>query len=117
MPTIGPSECSSLRTQKPTPLYPMIHTQAPPMSRTIHMLTLPLLGHMYLVVHMVAVATSTLTINSAFSMIITSRRTRIPKHSVRNLISCDDPLRKSARPEKYSSQASASKQKGTPHFE
>jgi len=108
---------SSLKVLKPSPVYPMSHIQALPMNRII---TPILLGHVYLRVHMVVVATSILILLckvSTSSINTTRGRTTTPKRSVSIPSPRNDALRRSARIEMYSSQASASRQKDTNKYE
>lgn len=108
------SGCSGPKNQKPRLLYPMTHIQDLSMSHTIQTLTLLLVGHISLPEHTVLVV----RMISTSSTTITRRRVTMPKHSVRTIIpSYNGPLRALARTEAYSSQASASRRKGTPHFE
>jgi hypothetical protein len=108
------SGCSSPKNQKPRLLYPMTHIQAPSMSHTIQTLILPLAGHIDLPEHTALVV----CMISTSSTIITRRRVTMPRHSVRTIIPFyNGPLRVLAPTEAYSSQASTSRQKGTPYFE
>lgn len=89
------------------------------MSHITHTIT-PLLGHMYLQLRMVVVATSTLIQLhkiSTFSMIITRTHATTQKPSVRTLFPLDVLLRRPAHIEAYSSQPSASRQKNKSNFE